>query len=416
METEFVKRLQMFGIIAGAAVITTIVAIITSGIVKIAMGALTIILIVILTSVGITCFKQMGNQCIKAQQETIELRARQADLQRELKERSEQALQLQMVTDVLRAVASAHDVSDVARTLLEEAIQMFGAETGRVFLLSDDGQHLEEVATYPIPDRHYEPMRVSIGKGRGLIADVATTGRAVLLPDASNKHDKMSGPSSMCVPLTSPQGTQGVLLLEDSKRRFTQRDLRALELLAQQASLALERARLYRQMERLSLTDALTGIANRRHLERHLRLELSRAQRYQYPVAAILLDIDHFKNFNDTYGHLTGDKVLQDLAGLITSIVRASDFVGRYGGEEFMIVGAYTDLEGGVYLAERVRRAVEQTTFESHNGEPLHITISAGVAVFPDDAQTERELIEAADKALYEAKQTGRNKVCVYKR
>lgn len=352
----------------------------------------------------------------RIQGEVAETRATIANLRQEVKELNELMVHLQRLTEVLKSIAAAPDAEGVAKTLLDEVVQMFGAETGQVFMISDDGQHLEEVALYP-HDEMRPQRRYSLTSDQdSIIARVAVTGEPFILPPPEGgKFTSASSLSLMCVPLISTRGVQGVLVVEDSKRKFTKSDLRSLELLVQQAAIALERARLYEQMERLSLTDALTGVANRRHIERHLKIELARAKRYNYPLSVIMLDIDHFKKFNDIHGHLTGDRVLQGLAKLLTEIARASDLVGRYGGEEFLIVCAYTDLNGALALAERIRATVERTPFESHEGEKLYITISAGVATFPDDVQDELELIEAADKALYEAKQTGRNKVCAYR-
>ncbi|MCS7253101.1 MAG: sensor domain-containing diguanylate cyclase [Armatimonadota bacterium] len=350
------------------------------------------------------------------QSEIAETRTIIADLRQEVKELGELTVQLQRLTEVLKSVAAAPDAEGVAKTLLDEVIQMFGAETGHVFMVSDDGQHLEEIALHPYNATRPQRRYLLKSDQDSIVARVALTGEPFILsPPTNGVKSNATSLSLMCVPLTSTRGVQGVLLIEDKRRRFTKSDLRSLELLAQQAAIALERARLYEQMERLSLTDALTGVANRRHLEKHLKMELARARRYNYPLTAIMLDIDHFKKFNDVHGHLTGDRVLQELAKLLTNVARASDLVGRYGGEEFLIICAYTDLNGALALAERIRAMVEQTAFESHEGEKLHITISAGVAAFPEDAQDEMELIEAADRALYEAKQTGRNRVCAYR-
>jgi diguanylate cyclase (GGDEF)-like protein len=395
------------------SVACTIAANLVGGVVGAFLGFLSV---VIASSVAILLWlfsNSLDEHLIRTRDTISQMRSNIAELQHEIKERSEHTLQLQMLTEVLKSITAVPDAEGLAHTLLEEVMQMFGAESGQVFFVSDDGQYLEEIAS--IPAKEPQQRRYLLSSQGGVVAQVALTGKSIIVPEQEGKWSDRTTHSLMCVPLTSAKGVQGVLLIEDSKRRFTQPDLRLLEFLTQQAAIALERVRLYEQLERLSLTDALTGIANRRHLEKHLELELARARRYGYPLAVVMLDIDHFKRFNDTYGHLAGDKVLQGLAKLIASEARTSDLVGRYGGEEFLIICAHTDLNGALTLAERIRKSVEEKLIISHNGKELRVTVSAGVAIFPDDATDEVSLIEAADKALYKAKQTGRNKVCVYR-
>lgn len=415
MERISSERLKVLSVVLFGCAICAAVGAFGEGAFALIMGALSTAIALTVALFLWVCTEVVERRMERLQSEVAEARTTIVNMRQEIKELNELMVQLQRLTEVLKSVAAAPDADGVAKTLLDEVIQMFGAETGRVFMVSDDGQHLEEVASHPHSEKRPQRRYSLMSDQDGVVARAALTGKPFILPPPNGGRFNSTSLSLMCVPLTSTKGVQGVLLVEDSKRRFTMSDLRSLELIAQQAAIALERARLYEQMERLSLTDALTGIANRRHIERHLEIEFARAKRYNYPLSAIMLDIDHFKRFNDIHGHLTGDRVLQGLARLLTNIARASDLVGRYGGEEFLIICAYTDLNGALALAERIRRAVEQTAFESREGEKLHITISAGVATFPEDAQDSVGLIEAADKALYVAKQTGRNKVCAYR-
>jgi diguanylate cyclase (GGDEF)-like protein len=171
--------------------------------------------------------------------------------------------------------------------------------------------------------------------------------------------------------------------------------------------------RLFESTERESLSDPLTGLANRRFLQEILLRELRRAQRSNQPVALIIADIDHFKGVNDTYGHNVGDEVLEQIAGIMLSSVRATDFVIRYGGEEFVILQPETRAADAAAVAEKLRKTIGDTIMESTSrpGITLKVTISAGVAAFPIDGQTGEQVILKADKALYWAKQAGRNRV-----
>ena len=171
--------------------------------------------------------------------------------------------------------------------------------------------------------------------------------------------------------------------------------------------------RLFESTERESLSDPLTGLANRRFLQEILLRELRRAQRSNQPVSLIIADIDHFKGVNDTYGHNVGDEVLEQIAGIMLSSVRATDFVIRYGGEEFVILLPETRLADAQQVADKLRKTIGDTIMESTSrpGITLKVTISAGVAAFPVDGQTGEQVILKADKALYWAKQHGRNRV-----
>jgi len=203
-------------------------------------------------------------------------------------------------------------------------------------------------------------------------------------------------------------------LSRSSKKPFTSDELRFLEAVANQTALALERVKLIAFLENLSITDALTGIANRRHFEWRLSEEIERARRYSYPLSALMLDLDHFKQVNDNYGHQIGDIVLQQVAQRLRRILRRTDFLARYGGEEFIVLAPQTPADRALILAERLRQVIAESPIPVADNLQIHITISIGVAVFPDHAQNESELVRAADAALYKAKQTGRNRVCLF--
>ena len=166
-----------------------------------------------------------------------------------------------------------------------------------------------------------------------------------------------------------------------------------------------------RKLEELSVTDFLTGLANRRRFDEVLGVEWSRALRTNQPLALIMIDVDHFKNFNDRYGHQAGDECLRRIASALKANTgRAGDLIARYGGEEFCIISAYTDVPGAEALAERIRQAVMSLTMRSDVSPFGVVTISLGVAVGSrGSAQSALDLVHKADVALYEAKAGGRN-------
>ncbi len=178
-----------------------------------------------------------------------------------------------------------------------------------------------------------------------------------------------------------------------------------------QLGTAIKNALLFDQTKQLSLTDQLTGLANRRYFEAKMEYEFSRFKRYERPFSLVMLDIDHFKKVNDTYGHQSGDMVLEKLGKIISDFLRKSDFAARYGGEEFAILMPETTKENACFAAERLRKKVEEEVFEI-NTEPdrIKLTISLGTAEATKDMENWHQLVEMADKALYMAKQSGRNR------
>lgn len=174
----------------------------------------------------------------------------------------------------------------------------------------------------------------------------------------------------------------------------------------------LEQAK--KQFQELSMRDALTGLFNRRYFQASLAVEYSRAKRHQRDFSLVFLDVDHFKKYNDTHGHPEGDKLLTLLGKLLKERVRGSDIPARYGGEEFTIILPETPKAGAVIIAEAIRAMIEQTEFTGGHTQPLgRVTASLGVATYPGDGGDPNEILVAADQALYRAKQSGRNQVCL---
>ena len=169
------------------------------------------------------------------------------------------------------------------------------------------------------------------------------------------------------------------------------------------------------RLETLAIRDELTGLYNYRYLQSRMHEEFKRAERYREPLSCAMLDIDHFKSFNDRYGHDVGDRVLKGVAARLIEAVREVDVVARYGGEEFLLVLPSTHLAGALTVADRVWRAIGEQPFTITEGKDEKITVSLGVALYPSRGITTRDaLLKAADRALYKAKEDGRNRICVY--
>jgi diguanylate cyclase (GGDEF)-like protein len=184
-------------------------------------------------------------------------------------------------------------------------------------------------------------------------------------------------------------------------------------ILAHQFWLGIKRALLYKKVQELAISDTLTGTFTRRYYLERLHEEIERSKKFKYSSSFLMIDIDFFKKYNDQYGHLVGDAVLKEIAGTIKDNIRQVDSVGRFGGEEFLVILTETDKNGARFAAERIRQAIETKRLRVYD-EDLKLTVSIGVATFAEDAQDTNALIDKADKALYRAKQAGRNRVCVH--
>jgi diguanylate cyclase (GGDEF)-like protein len=217
--------------------------------------------------------------------------------------------------------------------------------------------------------------------------------------------------SAIIAPLILAEDTLGAISLESYRANaFTQADLQLLVSFAATATTALQNAQLHAEVQKQAITDTLTGLYNRRGFNELGRREVERALRFGRPLTALMLDIDYFKNVNDLYGHLVGDKLLIGMSSRFLQELRQIDLLGRYGGDEFVALLPETDLPNALSVAERLRKVVAGATFASA-ALPVKITISAGVAALGTDVKDLTTLIQKADAALYEAKRLGRDRV-----
>jgi diguanylate cyclase (GGDEF)-like protein len=212
--------------------------------------------------------------------------------------------------------------------------------------------------------------------------------------------------------LTTKGRPSGVICLASAEEKnFTGRSVQTFEIICRQANIVIDYARLYEHNKRLSITDGLTKVFNHRYFQEQLTREFSRCSRHRTNLSLIMMDIDHFKRFNDTYGHQQGDIVLKELARVFQQQLRGCDVLARYGGEEFAVIMPETDAVVAAKVAERLRFAVENHGIPGQD-EELKVTISMGVATVPrGDIATPAELVTAADQALYRAKENGRNRI-----
>jgi diguanylate cyclase (GGDEF)-like protein len=220
-----------------------------------------------------------------------------------------------------------------------------------------------------------------------------------------------------CVPLTAQNNVYGLLYLEFAGNEtvtLSENEKTLVKALSELTALALANVRLRENLSYQSIRDPLTGLYNRRYLDEYLLKQVSQSERNKNPLAVLMIDIDHFKKINDNFGHDAGDFVLKELSRVLQGDIRTGDLVARYGGEEFIIVFYNTSLGVAKKRAEVIRQAVAAMQLKYAAENIGKITISIGVAIYPDDTKTVADLISCADKALYTAKNSGRDKIIAF--
>lgn len=319
--------------------------------------------------------------------------------------------------DLTRALTSTLDVNEVLDRLLERLHTVVRYDSAAVVVRDGDRFRVISRRGSMAGEDSSEPEDCTLEAG--LLRDLLAQRRPLLRPErgaTSALGQEQAHPlwrSWLGLPLESRDEVVALLVLRHHLvRAFTQHHADLGATFAGQAAMAIENAKMFGEIKRLAATDPLTGLSNRRQFFELAVSELDRARRYERPLCAVMVDIDHFKRVNDQHGHAVGDRVLQEVARRLRDTVRKSDTVARYGGEEFALLMPETDAPAALTAAERVRAAVATTPISVGEPPPLEITISAGVAAIrPDDRMIEA-LLERADIALYAAKNAGRNRVC----
>ncbi|MCU1592327.1 MAG: diguanylate cyclase with sensor, partial [Frankiales bacterium] len=313
-------------------------------------------------------------------------------------------------------LSSTHDLDRILTVVLETAMASTRAQAGMVLMFSAARDELVLEVSRGVEERGV-PGDLRLPVGQGVSGRVGQTGEVAIgrLGAASGElHPAPGEPregSVIAVPLKSSGTVIGVLDLFDrlDAEAFDERDLATIRTFASQATVAIDNVLLHEEAQRLSITDGLTGLWNYRYFTMTVGKEIERAARFGRPLALLMLDLDLFKNVNDTYGHQRGDAVLVELAARVRGQVRDVDTVARYGGEEVVVILPETDEAGAVQAAERICDAVRRRPFGEPGQHEVDVTVSVGAAVFPAHGGTSTTLLRRADEALYEAKDAGRD-------
>ncbi len=342
-----------------------------------------------------------------------ELESKVAARTAELSERNREITLFSKINDFLQASdTEAEAYSVISRT----ATQLFPDDSGALFVISASRNMVEANATWgPTPPTNVVfPPNDCWALRRG-------QGHLVLGNEVRCWHVAEDGRMYACLPLVAQGETLGILHLSNGPSADDKagedhmaEKFRLAKGFAENIGLAIANLKLRDAMRSLSIRDPLTGLFNRRYMEESLTQELFRAKRQSTQLAVMMLDIDHFKQFNDSFGHDGGDAVLRELGVYLKKQVRGSDVICRYGGEEFLVLLSPTTMEGARMRAEQIRDGVKLLSVRHARKSLGTITISVGMAVFPEHASEPEALVKAADIALYQAKQGGRDRVVVF--
>ena len=313
-------------------------------------------------------------------------------------------------------LSSTHDLDRILTVVLETAMASTRAQAGMVLLFGPARTDIVLAVGRGVEERGV-PEGLCLPLGHGVSGRVAKSGDVVMGRLGDQPGQLQPGPgepttgSMIAVPLKSSGTVIGVLDLFDrlDAENFDERDLGTIRTFASQATVAIDNVLLHEEAQRLSITDGLTGLWNYRYFTMTIGKEIERSARFGRPLALLMLDLDLFKNVNDTYGHQRGDAVLVEIAARVRGQVRDVDTVARYGGEEVVVILPETDEDGAVQAAERICDAVRRRPFGEPGEGAIDVTVSIGAAVFPAHGASATTLLRRADEALYEAKAAGRD-------
>jgi diguanylate cyclase (GGDEF)-like protein len=337
------------------------------------------------------------------------------------KELQQTAKELSFFINTGKALTSTIEFQKVLRVIMEKAQRLIKCEAWALFLIDESTQELYFGLVKGKMNKKIQQFRLKIGEGTA--GWVVKNAMPVMVPDVRKDHrfsrqiDRVTGFKSrsiLCVPIVSKKKTIGALeMINKHREMFEKKDLDLLTKLVDQAAIALERSSLYQKMADLAVTDDLTKLFNFRYLDQTLDTELKRSQRYGAHISLIFFDMDYFKLVNDRHGHLMGSKVLIEVAQILINSLRDVDIVSRYGGDEFVVVLPETKVDTAIKIAHRLHRAIREHEFLKEEGLKLHLSASYGISGYPDHAKTKKDLIRLADQAMYKAKSSGRDRICI---
>jgi len=357
---------------------------------------------------------------IRALEKIEALQDRSRELETENRALQERVAELHTFLNLSKTLSATLNMEELLRLALHLIGRSLHVDAYSLMLLDEAGERLVVKAAFGLPEDG--ALGLTLRLGEGISGLVAQTGQAMLVPDVSAEPRcleqevfRLHRGSFICVPLRI-KGREVIGVLNAQKPEphgFSLGDLDLFQAVANQVAAALENAQLYQRTKELSTRDDLTGLFNRRHFFDNLEKEVQRARRYRRVFSLILLDLDDFKSYNDTHGHLKGDEALKEVARLLLASTRRADIVARFGGEEFVVLLPEINAQGAAVVGEKIRVAAEQYPFAGRSTQPGgKMTVTLGLATYPGDSEDGLELVDLADRAMYLGKQQGGNRVC----
>lgn len=319
------------------------------------------------------------------------------------------------VGDTLRAT---HDMKQMLESVVNTAADALESEVAILWSFTPTRNEVYPSIARGIDINELPRLRVT----EGVVGFVAERASSIVIPPPHGTQgmprparDEPSFPVALVTPLYSQDRMVAVLALyrTDPRKHFVEEDVEMVNFLTEQCGVAIENVLLHEEAQRLSLTDGLTGTWNRRFMQMQFRQVLATATRFERPFSILMLDLDNFKQVNDTFGHQKGDEILVEFSTRVKIALREVDTFARYGGEEFICLLAETDVNGAITTAEKIREAIKGEPFGESPDRQVSLTVSIGVASYPEHGETYASLVESADQAMYRAKQLGRDRIAV---
>jgi len=319
-----------------------------------------------------------------------------------------------------KALTSSLQLDQVLRTIMEKIDEFLRPDNWSLLLLDEAKQELYFELAVGKASQALKDVRVKMGQG--IAGWVAQHGEVVIVPDTSkdtrffgkvDEKTKMETRSIVAVPVNFRDTCLGVIELINcvGPEGFDPRDLKLLEALSDFAAIALENARHVKRIHELTIMDDCTSLYNARHMGVILDTEIYRSQRYNYEFSIVFIDLDHFKQVNDTHGHLVGSRLLAEIGEALKTNCRLIDFAFRYGGDEFVLLLPQTSKENAINVARRLHKLIRETQWLKSEGLNIRLTPSMGLAAYPVDSKTKEGLLHLADEAMYQVKNANRDRV-----
>jgi diguanylate cyclase (GGDEF)-like protein len=335
-----------------------------------------------------------------------------------------QSQEITIFHDVAKALTSSLDLDSILQTTMEKMAEYFRPDTWSLLMVDEKNEEL--YFAIAVGDAAESLKNVRVKMGEGIAGWVAKHGEAVFSDDVerdprfSRRIDEATQwetRSIIAVPLRSRLRVLGVIQLVNVDRsQFNEQEVFFLQALCDYAAIAIENARWVEKIQELTITDDCTGLFNARHLYKTLETEVYRSSRFGYEFSLLFIDLDHFKQVNDTHGHLIGSKLLAEIGYLVKAQLRLIDYAFRYGGDEFVVLLPQTGKDQAVVVAKRLRDAMRESCFCKEEGLNLNVRASIGVATFPHDARTAHDIIRQADEMMYVVKNSTRDNIGIAQR